>query len=208
MIVIKDLTKKYGDKTVIDRLNICLPDKGCVAVCGVSGCGKSTFLSILAGIESISSGSVTPSPAELEASMSFQDPCLLPWLTAAENVNLALGDKKETLPYARELLHRLAIDYTDSYPSALSGGMKARVGIARALARKSHLYLFDEPFAALDDGTADIVASAIHEFTAGALSIAVIHNTEFARRFADTVITFGSSPISDFSVSGVSVERL
>lgn len=208
MIKIVELTKKYGQKTVIDKLTMCLPDKGCIALCGVSGCGKSTLLSILAGIEKYNSGSVSPLPGTFSVSMSFQDPCLLPWRTAAENVNIVLGDKKETLPQALCLLQKLGIDSTDAYPDQLSGGMKARVGVARALARKSSVYLFDEPFAALDDSTAETVAHVIHEYTSDALSLMVIHNTEFARRIADTVITFDSVPLSTFTVGGVSVERL
>lgn len=137
-IRIDSLTKKFGERTAIDGLSLTLPAAGIVALCGPSGSGKSTLLALLAGLEKPTSGTVI---VRGTVSMSFQDPALLPWRTAEENVNLALGDRRATLGKARDLLAELGIDAESAaaYPAALSGGMRARVGIARALARPADI---------------------------------------------------------------------
>jgi NitT/TauT family transport system ATP-binding protein len=99
-----------------------------------------------------------------------------------------LGDKKATLPRAKELLMMLNIRDFDLYPDELSGGMKARVSIARALARKSNIYIFDEPFANLDKETAMICIDTIKKEAEGALVIVVMHDIELAERVADKII--------------------
>ena len=200
-IIIENLRKEFDGRTAIDGLDLTLPETGIIALCGPSGCGKSTLLAILAGLEKPTSGKIT---APQNVSMSFQDPCLFPWRTAAENVNAVLGDRRRTLPAAEELLARLGIDAQSAamYPAALSGGMRARVGIARALARRAPLYLFDEPFAALDAATAAAVSDAIREYTAGALAVCVIHNAALAASFADVIVTFDSIPMRTYTLTG------
>jgi NitT/TauT family transport system ATP-binding protein len=128
--------------------------------------------------------------------MSFQESRLLPERTALQNVNFVLGDKKATLGKSQELLYELGISDTGLYPDELSGGMKARVSIARALAKRSEIYVFDEPFANLDIETAAMTAEVIKSHTECALVIAVIHDREFAERIADRVICFNDTPIS------------
>ena len=209
MLKLNKITKKFGDKVVIDALTLTLPDNCNVALCGPSGAGKSTLLSIIAGIETFDSGIVEPAISSLTVSMSFQDPCLIPGLTAAENVNIVMGDKPETLPAARALLEELGITDTEKYPDRLSGGMKVRVGIARALAVKSRIYLFDEPFAALDEENRYRTAEVIQRHTTGALTVMVIHDKDFARRIADTLIVFKDTILNgNFIVEGVSANRL
>ncbi len=190
MVKVKNITKKFGDKTVIDILSLDLPNSGLVALCGPSGCGKTTFLRIIARLESIDSGEIIYDKKHPVISMSFQEPRLLAERTAAENVNLVIGDKKATLPKAKELLMMLDIQNSDLYPDELSGGMKARVSIARALAKKADIYIFDEPFANLDRETAEKCAEVIKEETKHALTIAVLHDTELAEKIADRVIYF------------------
>ena len=188
MLKIKNLTKSFDGRKIFDDFSIDLPHKGFIAICGPSGCGKTTLLRIIAGIERSDSGSIEFPISKPTASMSFQEARLLPRLTARENVNLVLGDKKATLPIAEELLNKVGIIDTSLYPEELSGGMKARVSIARALAIKADVYLFDEPFASLDSATADLCAEVIHKMTADALTVAVIHDVEFAKRIADRII--------------------
>lgn len=208
-IIIESLTKKYGSRTAVAGLTLTFPERGITALCGPSGCGKSTLLSLIAGLEKPTSGTLSVAGS---VSASFQDPALLPWRTAAENVNLVLGDRRASLPQAEALLGEVGIppESFASRPPELSGGMRARVGIARALARKAEIYLLDEPFASLDAGTARQVAAAIRQHSAGALVIAVIHDAAFAAEFADTVITFDSVPLSVFTVreKGTSAEVL
>lgn len=209
MIILDKVTKKFGNKTVIDDLSLCFPDNRNIAICGPSGSGKSTLLSILAGIEKIDCGRIDPEISSLDISMSFQDPRLLPGRTAAENVNLVMGDRPATLPDARKILCELGVSDTEKYPDQLSGGMKARVGIARALAVKRGIYLFDEPFAALDEENIMRTAEVIQRYTAGALTIMVIHDKDLARRIADTLIVFNDEILNEnFTVEGVIADRL
>ena len=137
-------------KTVLDNVSLELPEGKITAIMGPSGCGKTTLLRLLSGLISPTSGNVTRETERI--SFLFQDTALLPWLTALENVNLVLSDGAATRPLAREWLGRVGLaDEADTYPSALSGGMKQRVALARALAVDADLLLLDEPFRGLDD---------------------------------------------------------
>ena len=188
MLKLIDLSKSYDGKKVVTNLTLDFPRQGLVAICGPSGCGKTTLLNLIAQLAKPDGGKIvfdTPKPI---ISMSFQEPRLLIGRTAAENVNLVLGDKKTTLPQAKELLCELDVTDTDLYPDELSGGMKARVSIARALAVNADLYIFDEPFANLDRETALLCAEVIKQHTTDALTVAVIHDTSLAEQIADKVI--------------------
>lgn len=188
MVRLINLSKEYDDKNVIDNLTLEFPQVGFVAICGPSGCGKTTLLNLIAQLTKPDGGRVAFDIPNPKISMSFQEPRLLATRTAAENVNLVLGDKKATLPQAEELLYELGITDTLLYPDELSGGMKARISIARALARKADLYLFDEPFANLDKENVLLCTEVIKKRTSNALTIAVIHDTSLAERIADKVI--------------------
>ena len=188
MIKLIDLSKQYDGKAVLDNVTVDFPQNGFIAICGPSGCGKTTLLNIIAQLAKPDNGKVIFGIAKPIVSMSFQEPRLLAGRTAAENVNLVMGGKKATLPRAEELLSELGISDASLYPDELSGGMKARVSIARALALKADIYLFDEPFANLDRETSLLCAGAIKRKTAGALTVAVIHDTDLAEKVADRVI--------------------
>lgn len=188
MVRLINLSKEYDDKNVIDNLTLEFPQVGFVAICGPSGCGKTTLLNLIAQLTKPDGGRVAFDIPNPKISMSFQEPRLLATRTAAENVNLVLGDKKATLPKAQELLYELGITDTLLYPDELSGGMKARISIARALALKADLYLFDEPFANLDKENVLLCTEVIKKCTSNALTIAVIHDTSLAERIADKVI--------------------
>ena len=194
MLKINCISKSFDSKEVIKDLSLTLPDSGIFALCGASGHGKSTLLSLIAGLKNPDSGAIETGGARI--SMSFQEPRLIPSLTALQNVNLVLGGKKTTLPYAKALLYELGISEINAYPAELSGGMKARVSVARALALKADIYLFDEPFASLDDETAALTASVIRSHTSGALVLAVTHDVTAAREFADGILIFDETPIS------------
>ena len=188
MLKLIDLSKSYDGKKVVDTLTLEFPCTGFVAICGPSGCGKTTLLNLIAQLTKPDNGKIVFDIPKPIISMSFQEPRLLGGRTAAENVNLVHGDKKATLPRAEELLCELGITDTDQYPDELSGGMKARVSIARALAPRADVYLFDEPFANLDRETALICADVIKRRTTEALTVAVIHDTSLAEQIADRVI--------------------
>ncbi len=203
LIELNGITKKFGELTAVSALTcrIEIPRGGRLAICGPSGCGKSTLLSIIAGIDQSYSGELSFSPAAPRISLSMQSPLLLPHLSAAQNVNLVAGDKKQGLAAARELLCELGLNgHEDDLPHELSGGMQTRVSIARALARPAELYLFDEPFAALDRQSAELCIDVIHRHTANAAAIAVIHSEELSRRFADRIMTFDSTPAETYVI--------
>jgi NitT/TauT family transport system ATP-binding protein len=166
MIEMTDVTKRYGDaKTVIDALDLYVLKGEFVTLLGPSGCGKSTVLKLISGLTQANSGTIRvdgmlPKNAREMTSYIFQDATLLPWRTVRQNVGLGLelegigkdrrGDKISVL---LELV-RLS-EVAESYPRQLSGGMKMRVSIARALATNPRLLLMDEPFAALDEMSRD-----------------------------------------------------
>lgn len=190
MIRLDNVCKSFDGKEIIKGLSLSFPQSGFVAICGPSGCGKSTLLHIIAGIEKPSAGQIIFDDRSHSISMSFQEPRLLPDRTALQNVNFVLGDKKATLSRAKELLVALNIGNDDLYPDELSGGMKARVSIARALAKKSDIYIFDEPFANLDKETTLMCVDIIKKETKGALTIAVLHDTELAEKISNKVVYF------------------
>ena len=116
--------------------------------------------------------------------MQFQEPRLLPWLTAAENINTVLSDKRDTLPEALEFLTMVGLSEAAAlYPSELSGGMAQRVALARALAFRGELYLLDEPFRGLDEALRDDMISLVKEKTKDAGLLLVTHDPEVARSF-------------------------
>lgn len=155
-ISVDKLSKRYGEgPLVLKDISLTATKGEIVAIVGPSGCGKSTFLRLLAGLSSPTSGRIQIALSQERPAFIFQDPTLLPWATAIENVALPMRlkgvDKAERLKTARQWLERLGLKQQAlAYPRQLSGGMRMRVSIARALALDPDLLLLDEPFAALD----------------------------------------------------------
>ncbi len=166
-LIIEQLTKSYpaaqGNRTIIlDNINLTVGEREYISVIGHSGCGKSTLLKIVAGLELASSGSVRLDGREVkkpgaERMMVFQNYSLLPWLSVRENIRLAVDEVLKKAPTAEK--HKIVEDHlamvnltaaAEKYPDEISGGMKQRVGIARALAIRPKMLLMDEPFGALD----------------------------------------------------------
>lgn len=146
---IENLSKRYGEKTILNRLQLQLSARDCTVLLGKSGCGKTTFLRILAGLEQPDEGTLA-FPPQLKVGMMFQEGRLFPWLTCRENIALGLQDKKD-LRRLDKLLSLVQLEEAaDKYPGQLSGGMQQRTALARTLAMDSDLILMDEPFAALD----------------------------------------------------------
>lgn len=153
MIEIINLSKKYDKLSVFENFNLEIEESEITCILGRSGCGKSTLLNIIAGLIPFDSGEIRGVDYN-KISYIFQEPRLLPWLTALENVKLVLlsieaPDKAEKI--AANYLEMVGLkDYSNFYPSQLSGGMRQRVAIARAFAYPSELLLMDEPFKGLD----------------------------------------------------------
>ena len=181
-----------------------------VAVTGPSGCGKSTLLRIVAGLVKPTSGSVRVLDSEVKGprddiSMVFQNFVLLPWRTALENVLFGLSSRtdltdEQKVAKAENALQIAGLQGFESvYPGELSGGMKQRVGVARALATDPRVMLLDEPFSSLDDLTAErlrreMYSLLINPQTSVQTVILVSHNVEEIIELADKVVVLSPRP--------------
>ncbi|MEG1771180.1 MAG: ABC transporter ATP-binding protein [Comamonas sp.] len=177
-----------------------------VCLIGASGCGKSTLLRIMGGFEPVSTGSARMYHAPIqepgpERGMVFQDYGLFPWLTVRENI--AFGPKQRGLPAARlkEISDRFVNmvglgKFADHFPNQLSGGMKQRVSIARALANDCEVLLMDEPFGALDALTREVLQQELLDIWAKTklTVIFVTHAVEEAVLLADRVVVMTAGP--------------
>ncbi|MCL1900075.1 MAG: ABC transporter ATP-binding protein [Promicromonosporaceae bacterium] len=199
MVSAANVTKRFDPRSplVLDGVDLSVEPGEFVAVLGASGCGKSTLLNILAGLDEATSGEVTAAPSAL----MFQESALLPWLTAARNVDLALrlrgADSAERRSRTQELLELVKLqDAADKRPHELSGGMRQRVALARALAQERDLLLMDEPFGALDAITRDLLHDELERVwrATGRTIVFVTHNVREAVRLGQRVIMMSSRP--------------
>ena len=188
MIVIDGLNIAYGDAAVLKDCSLQVKSGSRIALMGPSGCGKTTLINAIAGLIAPDSGTIQVNG---KVSYVFQEPALFPWLTAAENVNVVLSDKPETLPQARKWLEEAGLsDSLDKYPHQLSGGQKQRVAICRALAFGGEILLLDEPLKGLDPATRDRVAQLILRESRDKTLLLVTHDQWEAQQFCQTVLTY------------------
>lgn len=175
VINIEALGKRFGDKVIFSDITVTLPDRGVVRLLGDSGSGKTTLLRIIAGLDPEYSGKITH---DGKVSFAFQEYRLFNSLTAKENV-LAVKNRasSEDAENAAEILRRLRFGDADmdKYPSDLSGGMKQRVSVARALFAGRDIILLDEPTKELDEELREILLGMISEASQSALVILVSH---------------------------------
>jgi len=159
---IETVRRRFGDVEALSDVSLNIDAGDFVALVGPSGCGKSTLLRLVAGLDHPDSGTLSwdeghqPKPGEI--GFVFQDATLLPWATATDNVYLPLRlagmPRAQALPRIQDALHRVGLaGFEAARPRQLSGGMRMRVSIARALVTRPRLLLMDEPFAALDEFT-------------------------------------------------------
>lgn len=199
-IEIKNVSKTYRGESapVLDDINVTLEAGEFVCLLGASGCGKTTLLNLVSGLDVTSSGSIEKNG---RVSVIFQESALFPWLSAGRNIELALRaagvPKAERKDRARELLRLVHLDQAyDKRPHELSGGMKQRVAIARALAQDAKILLMDEPFAALDAITRDFLHEEISTVwkERGLTIVFVTHNVREAIRLGQRVLLLSSKP--------------
>lgn len=210
--VIEDVSKTFEEKQVLDHFTLALPQKGTVALLGPSGCGKTTLLRLIAGLEKPDSGAVQLEP-NTRLSYIFQEDRLLPSLTARANIAavLSYGERAAEL-LAEQWLIRLGLEGEgEHYPSQLSGGMKRRVAIGRALAYGGQVLLLDEPFKGLDLETKTQLQNIVltgHD-ARNRLNLLVTHDVEEALFFANTIFLMGGPPlqIKDTVAVDIPVER-
>lgn len=207
LLEIKNITKRFGEKTVLDGISASVEKGEVVVVVGPSGCGKSTLLRCINALEEIQGGEILLSGEPILSNgknltkqrqrigMVFQSYDLFPHLTVLDNITLAprkvqKKSKAEAEQEARELLARVGLsDKEKSYPRELSGGQKQRVAIVRSLIMHPELLLFDEVTAALDpEMVREVLDVMLRLAEQGRTMIIVTHEMQFARAVADRVI--------------------
>jgi len=206
-IELRQATKRYGaGATVLDGIDFKVERGEFVSIIGPSGCGKSTLLKMVAGLSPCSDGVIavdgmTPVNARQITSFIFQDATLLPWRTVRENVGLGLEldgvarDRREQK--VRSVLELVGLgEVADRFPRQLSGGMKMRVSIARALATRPQVLLLDEPFAALDEMTRDRINEELLKLREeqGWTALFVTHSVAEAVFLSTRVIVLAAHP--------------
>ena len=190
MLKITDLSFSFDKKKILENFSLELKKGEILAIMGASGYGKTTLLGLVAGL-------LKPQRGEIEnafekTSYVFQEPRLFPWLTVKENLLAVMDEKDENAE--KTVLKCIELvglsDSLDKYPNELSGGMKSRVSLARALAFGGDLFLLDEPFAALDEDLRHSLAQKIKDYirACGASAILVTHNKEDAENIADRIL--------------------
>lgn len=180
---IQGISKTFGDLVVFDDFTLAFPESGLVGIGGPSGAGKSTLLRIIAGLEQPDSGSIEDVPERV--AMQFEDDRLFPWMNVLENVMLVGCDE----PRALQLLDDLGLaGKRGAHISALSGGQRRRVALARALAFPAPLAILDEPTARLDAESSKLVMDVIRSECANSLAIMASHDQNALDR-CDAVIT-------------------
>jgi NitT/TauT family transport system ATP-binding protein len=183
----------------LDRVSLNVARGEFVCLIGASGCGKSTLLNLVADLDQPTSGTVTVRGKR--TSLMFQESALFPWLTARGNIELALRldgvPKSERKNRVSELLEMVHLeDFGDKRPHELSGGMRQRTALARALAQSADILLMDEPFGALDAMTRDLLHDELEALwtRTGLTMLFVTHNVREAVRLGDRVVLLTSRP--------------
>ena len=204
MLELENLAKSFAGRPALEPLSLQVGPGEIVSLVGTSGCGKSTVLRIVAGLEPASGGRASlhgvpvagPRP---DIAVVFQEPRLMPWLSAAENVRLALLDLPKAEQEARiaEALDLVGLsDFAKALPKQLSGGMAQRAALARALARSPKLLLLDEPFSALDAFTrAKLHAHILSLWERTGLAILLVtHDLDEAIALSDRIVALRGQP--------------
>lgn len=185
-----DVTKRFGEKTVLAGLNLALQMGQCYAVAGASGIGKTTLLRVIAGLETQDSGSVIL-PKDAVISYAFQEPRLFDELTVAANMSVVHPDRD-----SMQILQELDLSQdAGKFPDELSGGMKKRAGLARALAKQADIYLIDEPTGGQDAQRCLTIAETVSRYTKGSLCLVSTHDASLVSMIADHLIVFAESSV-------------
>ncbi len=208
---IRDLQKSYGAMQVVHGVNIDIADGQFVVLVGPSGCGKSTLLRMIAGLESISGGTISIGdrvvnnlpPAERDIAMVFQNYALYPHKTVSANMSFALKMAKMAKTEIASRVARAADilglkPYLDRYPRELSGGQRQRVAMGRAIVRDPQVFLFDEPLSNLDAKLRVQMRSEIRELQQrlGTTTVYVTHDQIEAMTMADRIVVMRDGRIS------------
>jgi NitT/TauT family transport system ATP-binding protein len=218
-LIADHISHRFGSLEVLDKVSFTVRSGEVVAIVGPSGCGKSTLLSILGGLLRPSEGQAElrgapPADSLNPLTFVFQDFALLPWCTVEKNVEFPLAhtglSPTERRAVIDDALRRTGLsDFRGTYPKQLSGGMRQRVGIARALAVRPAILLMDEPLSALDSQTRELLMEDFIRLLAdGAMgAVYVTHNLEEAVRLADRIVVLSRRPGRVREVVTISMTR-
>lgn len=186
---ITNLSKKFASKVIFDNDTFEFPDGKITYLIGESGIGKTTLLRIIAGLDKEFSGEITSISNKI--SYVFQEPRLFPNLNVEENISLVAEDSRYSV---KEVLSLIELENEqNSLPSSLSGGMKMRIALARAIYNDGDIFLMDEPFSALDDELKARLLPKVFDYLKGKTIIIVSHNLDEANKFADKIINFNTT---------------
>jgi NitT/TauT family transport system ATP-binding protein len=199
-------TREKDTLVALEHFSLAVADREFVAIVGPSGCGKSTFLNVVAGLTFPSKGSVSvfgepvtgPGP---DRAVVFQDYALMPWRTVEANVRFGLEMQRRvdnsTADNVAHFIHMVGLDgFERAYPRELSGGMRQRVGLARALVTEPRLLLMDEPFAAVDAMTREIMQDELSRIVAktGQATVFITHSVDEAITLGDRIAVVTKRP--------------
>ncbi len=207
--LVKAYPNPYGEPVrVVDGFELRMSEGEVVSIIGHSGCGKSTVLTMVAGLNEITHGSIAVDSREIDGpgpdrAVVFQSPCLLPWMTAFKNVMLGVekvyphGSEQQRKEICEYYLSAVGLaDSMDKFPREMSGGMQQRVGIARAIALKPKVLLLDEPFGRLDSLTRmdlqDVVLGILNKEKI--TTMVITHDVDEAIYMSDRVCMMTSGP--------------
>lgn len=194
------VARRFGEKTVLQDLNLTVAEGQFVAIIGKSGCGKSTLLRLLAGLDQPDAGRIDGQKGQTR--IMFQEPRLLPWESLAQNVAVGLTGVSEgqaALGEARAILAEVGLgERGDDWPSTLSGGQKQRVALARALAASPQILTLDEPLGALDALTRIEMQQLLERIwrEKGFTAVLVTHDVAEAVILADRVVVLDEGRIA------------
>ncbi len=222
IISVDNVKYSIKDAAIIDNVSFIARKEKFVSVIGPSGCGKSTLLRIIAGLVPATGGRVLFKGKKItepirEISFVFQDFGLLPWLSNVENVKLGLSmlkmSNEEKTQRSMSILKNFGLEgFENSYPNVLSGGMKQRVGLARAVVSEPVALLMDEPFSSLDELTAnalraELVRMLLDKKIAVISMIMITHNIEEAIELSDDIVVLSNKPTKVKKIVHIDLER-